>query len=95
MYRYFAASSPAALGLILAERRRHRHLSVIELGQICGIAAADLRRLEDGRWVPAPSQAWSLAEALGFDPEELAAWAIRQLLFHPELLAEHVLPKAA
>ena len=93
--RYYSVSSPAALGFILAERRRHRNLSVIELGQLCGTTAREIRRLEEGRWIPSPSQAWSLAEVLGLEPEELAAWAVRQLLFHPELLAEHVLSAAA
>jgi transcriptional regulator with XRE-family HTH domain len=95
MTHFYSASSPAALGLILAERRRHRNLSHADLGRICGAAVGDIRRLEQGRWVPSPSQAWSLAEVLGIEPEDLAAWAIRQLLFHPELLAGHVLPTAA
>jgi transcriptional regulator with XRE-family HTH domain len=95
MYHYFAASTPAALGLILAERRRHRNLSHADLGRICGAAAGDIRRLEEGRWVPSPSQAWALADVLGLEPEAFAAWTIRQLLFHPELLAQHVLSAAA
>ena len=92
---YYSASSPAALGLILAERRRHRNLSHADLAQSAGTAPAEIRRLEEGRWVPAPLQAWALAEVLGLEPEAFAAWSLRQLLFHPELLAEHVLPTAA
>jgi len=95
MYHYFAASTPAALGLILAERRRHRHLSHTDLAQAAGATAAEIRRLEEGRWVLSPSQAWSLAEVLGLEPEAFAAWSLRQLLFRPELLAQHVLPTAA
>jgi transcriptional regulator with XRE-family HTH domain len=95
MYHYFAASTPAAVGLILADRRRHRNLSPAELGRMCGAAASEISRLEEGRWVPSPSQAWSLAQVLGLEPEAFAAWSIRQLLFRPELLAEHVLPIAA
>jgi transcriptional regulator with XRE-family HTH domain len=95
MYHYFAASTPAALGLILAERRRHRNLSPVALSRMCGVTVGEINRLEEGRWVPSPSQAWTLAEVLDLEPEAFVAWAIRQLLFRPELLAEHVLPTAA
>ena len=95
MYHYYSASSPAALGLILAERRRHRNLTPANLAQVCGATAVQIRLLEEGRWVPSPLQAWSLAEVLGLEPEELAAWAMRQLILHPAWLAEHVLATAA
>ena len=95
MYHYYSASSPAAVGLLLAERRRHRNLSHADLAQSAGATAAEIRRLEEGIWVPSPSQAWTLAEVLGLEPEAFAAWALRQLLLRPAYLAEQALPAAA
>ena len=95
MYHCFAASTPAVLGLILAERRRRRNLSPVDLSRMCRVTFGEINRLEEGRWVPWPSQAWSLAEVLGLEPEAFAAWTIRQLLFRLDLLAEHVVPSAA
>jgi hypothetical protein len=52
--------------------------------------ADQVYRLEQGSFTPSPSQAWLLAKALILDPEELARWAIWQLLTRPEQLAEHI-----
>ncbi len=95
MTHYYTASSLAGVGQILAERLRHRNLSQEDVARRCHAHTGDIRRLEEGRWLPSPSQAWALAPVLGLEPDEFAAWVIRQLLFHPELLAEHVLATAA
>ena len=95
MTHIYSASSLAGVGQLLAERRRHRNLSHADVAQRCGTCPTDIRRLEEGRWLPSPSQAWSLGPVLGLEPDEFAAWVIRQLMFHPELLAEHALTTAA
>ena len=95
MAHFYSASSLAAAGMMLAERRRHRNLSPADVAQRCHARPSEIRRMEEGRWLPDPAQAWSMAGVLGLDPEEFAAWALRQLLFHPDLLAEHVLSAAA
>jgi hypothetical protein len=52
--------------------------------------AEQVRRLERGTFTPSPSQAWRLAQVLALDPEQIASWALYELLAHPEQLAEHV-----
>lgn len=95
MAHHYTASSLAGVGQLLAERRRHRNLSHEDVARMCDANPGDIRRFEEGLWLPSPVQAWSLAPVLGFEPEEFAAWTIRQLIFHPQLLAEHALADAA
>ncbi len=79
------------LGAALAARRHHLELSRSELARRCRMSVADLGRIEQGRFVPSPSQAYALADELELDPQPLCRWTIHQLLIvHPEYLAEHV-----
>ena len=83
-------SHSQTLGAALAARRHQLHLSRTELGRRCDLRPADLRRIEQGRFAPSPSQAYRLAAELQFDAELLCEWTIAQLLIiHPEYLAEH------
>ena len=84
-------SHAPTLGAALAARRHHLDLSRAELARRCHMELADLRRIEQGRFVPSPSQAYRLADELEIDPEPLCRWTIHQLLIvHPEYLREHV-----
>lgn len=79
------------LGAALAARRHDLDLSRVELARRCHMSVADLRRIEEGQFVPSPSQAYQLADELQIDPEPLFRWTIHQLVIvHPEYLAEHV-----
>ena len=80
---------------MLAERRRHRNLTCEDLARIAHVKVSQIRRLEEGCWVPEPAQALSLAEVLGLDPDTFAEWALRQLFLRPDWLAEHVLAAEA
>jgi transcriptional regulator with XRE-family HTH domain len=83
-------SHAQTLGAALAARRHHLELSRAELARRCHMTVADLERIEHGRFVPAPSQAYELADELEMDPEPLGRWTIHQLVIvHPEYLAEH------
>ncbi len=75
-------------------RRRALGLSVAELAEGCALSREAVGRLEQGRFLPSPSQAYQLALVLGVDPVGLGRWATTELLFHPEFLVEHVLPAA-
>ncbi len=78
------------MGAAVAARRLHLDLSRAELARRCHMRVADLRRIEQGRFVPSPSQAFGIAQQLQFDPEPYCAAMIRELFVHPEYLAEHV-----
>jgi hypothetical protein len=49
-----------------------------------------IERLEQGRFLPSPSQAYRLGQVLNLDPVDMGSWALRELLLHPEYLVEHV-----
>ena len=87
-------SHAQTLGAALAARHvdeAPQDVGRAELAHRCRMTVADLRRIEQGRFVPSPSQAYQLAAKLEFDPEPLCRWTIRQLLIvHPEFLVEHV-----
>ena len=86
-----SSSHAQTLGAALAARRHHLELSRAELARRCYMSVADLQRIEQGRFVPSPSQAYALADELELDPQPLCRWTIHQLLIaHPEYLAEHV-----
>jgi len=83
-------SNAQTCGAALAARRHHLQLSRLELARRCDLSPADLRRIEQGRFAPSPSEAHQLATELHLDPDTLCRWSIRQLLIvHPEYLAEH------
>ncbi|MGH3426449.1 MAG: helix-turn-helix domain-containing protein [Mycobacteriales bacterium] len=83
-------SHAPSLGAALAGRRLQLHLSRTELARRCDLPVADLRRIEHGRFVPSPAEAYRMADELEIDPQPLCRWAIRQLfIVHPEYLAEH------
>ena len=84
------SSHAPILGAAIADRRRHLHLSPTELAHRCHMEVADLRRIEQGRFAPSPSQAYQLAQELRLDSEPFCRAAILHLLVHPEYLAEHV-----
>ena len=81
--------SRSVLGAALAVRRLQLHLSRAELARRCNLRVADLRRIEDGRFVPSPAEAYQMTDQLDIDPEPLCRWSIWQLFVHPEYLVEH------
>ena len=79
----------------LYARRRALNLSPADLATLCDLTPDMIERMEQGRFLPSPSQAYQLAMALDLDPLQLGAWTIQELLLHPELLSEHVQPEAS
>ena len=84
-------NAPAFTATFFSERRRSLELSAADLAARCRMTPALIQRLEQGRFYPSPSQAFQLARALDLDPVAVGAWAIAELMHHPESLAEHVL----
>ena len=58
-------------GAKLRELRRHRMLSLRELGQRSGVAFDNINKLENERRNAQPRTLRKLAEALGVEPHEL------------------------
>jgi len=76
--------------LLLLSARRRALLSRAGLAKASGMTPKTIGRLEQGCFLPSPSQAYKLALALNIDPVELGRQTIRELLFQPELLRKHV-----
>ena len=92
VYTYISMT-PIFYPALFSARRLALGLSTQELAARCNLTSAMIERLEEGRFLPSPSQAFQLAQALGFDPMALAEWVMTQLLYRRELLAEHVLDR--
>ncbi len=71
-------------------RRRALGLSPQELARRAGLPVNAIERLENGQFLPAPSQAYPLGLALQVDPVEFSAGIVTLLLLHPEFLLEHI-----
>ena len=83
--------SPSRLfPIFLRARRRELGLTPAELATRSGLTLETIERLEQGCWLPSPSQAWRLAVVLELDAVDLGTWAMEELLCHPECLAEHM-----
>lgn len=76
------------VGALLSARRRLLGLSEAALATFCEMPVDQVRRLERGQYVPAPSQACSLAQILGIDRDALSRWALKALFRHPQYLIE-------
>ncbi len=82
------------LPAFLSARRRAFGLSPADLAAACDMTPDTIERMEQGRFLPSPSQACQLALTLGLDPVGLGRWATTELLLHPEFLCEHVFQAA-
>ena len=66
--------------LHLLSARRRALLTRAGLAKARGLTSETIARLERGRFLPSPSQAFQLALALGIDPVEFGRWTIAELL---------------
>jgi len=89
-YNTYMSTYVSNLHPFLCARRRTLGLSLADLAACCNMTPDLIERIEQGRFLPSPSQAYQLARALDLDPVHLGGWAIRELLLHPEFLVEHV-----
>ena len=83
------------VGALFAARRRLLGISQASLAALCDLPVDLVCRLERGEYVPAPSQACSLAQILGFDTAAVSSWALKALFQHPQYLVEAALRSEA
>ncbi len=74
----------------ISSRRRTLKLSDAQLARRAAMPLETIGLLQEGMFVPSPSQAFRLGVALQlFDPVEFAEEAMCLLLLHPQYLLEH------
>ncbi len=61
----------------------------MELAEQSSMTVSDLEMLEQGRFVPSPSQAYVLASTLGIRQDRFCNWALAQAFLHPEFLLDY------
>lgn len=75
----------------ISTRRRGLQLSAAQLARRAALPVSVIHRLEQGQFIPSPSQAYRLGFALQLDnPAAFAEQTIGLLLRHPHYLLEHM-----